>query len=671
MTSVADFGIDLGPELEAAMAEHRAEVEAVAAGPWPPTFSDTIEALERAGGRLHLAERLLVDRTYSWSTPALRELEADVAPRLAAHRDAVALDARIFARIADLIERRDDLGLDAEQSCVLDRYHRDVVRSGATLPPDTQVRLREINERLATLTARFRRNLLADTAALAVRVETAGELDGMPPTMIDAAARAAEAAGHGGFLLKLALPAAQPAHEHLHDRGLRERLWRASVARGRRGGEHDNRATVTEIAALRAERAGLAGFGSHAEYTIADETIGSVAAVIELLTEVGAAASAAARVEAERHTAALHADGHDGPLEPWDWPYYAARERRARHAVDEAALGGYLVLDRVVEDGLFGVAGVLYGLRFTPRPDLPAPGPDVSVWAVADGDGTDRGVLYVDPFARDGKQGGAWMDAYAEPAPLLGRRPLVFLTLNAERPADGAPSLLTPLDVRILFHEFGHVLHMLLSDVTYPRVAGINVATDVVEFPSKVHESLAWRPDVVGRYARHHATGEPLGAADVAALDAFVRDGAPYISTQGAANALLDQAWHGLAPGETVAPDAVDAFEAAVLERHGLVVPGVGFHYHSTFFTSVFDGHYSGTQYSYLWSAALEAITLRWLDEQGGLTRANGQRLREAFLARGAVVDPIAAIEELTGRRPSVGPLLERRGLARPGPGRQ
>jgi peptidyl-dipeptidase Dcp len=664
MTQPPDFDLDLGPELEAAMAEHRTEVDAIAAGAWPPTFADTVEALERAGDRLHRAERLLIDRAYSWATPALQALEEEVAPRLAAHRDAVGLDPRIFARIADLAARAADLGLDAEQACVLDRYHRDVVRSGATLPPAHQGRLREINERLSALMAQFRRNLLAETAALAVRVATAGELDGMAPSMIAAAARAAAAAGQDGFLLKLSLPSAQPHHEHLHDRALRERLWRSSVARGRRGGEHDNRATVTEIAALRAERAGLLGFGSHAEYRIADETIGSVAAAVDLLTGVGAVASAAARAEADRHTAALHADGHAGPLEPWDWPYYAARERRARHAVDEAGLQQYLVLDRVIEDGLFAVAGALYGLTFAPRPDLAAPGPDVTVWAVTDHDRTDRGLLYVDPYARDGKQGGAWMDAYAEPAPILGRRPLVFLTLNAERPAAGAPALLTPLDVRILFHEFGHVLHMLLSDVAYPRIAGINVASDVVEFPSKFHESLAWRPEVVARYARHHVTGEPMPAADVAALNAFTRDGAPYTSTQGSANALLDQAWHGLAPGETVAPDAVDAFETAVLERHGLEVPAVGFHYHSTFFVHVFDGHYPGTHYSYLWSATLEAIALQWLDEHGGLTRANGQRLRDAFLSRGAVVDPIAAVRTLTGRVPSVGPLLERRGLA-------
>jgi peptidyl-dipeptidase Dcp len=660
--TVPDFGVDLRAELEAGMAEHRAEIEAIAAGPWPPTFADTIEALERAGQRLHLVERLFADTSGARSTPAVRALEAEMLPRLTAHRDAIGLDPRIFARIADLVARRDELALDAEQACVLDRYHRDLVRAGATLPPAEQARLRDINERLSALTAQFRANLHEETAALAVPVKTAAELDGLPEPMVDAAARAA---GGDGFLFKLALPSAQPSLDHLHDRSLRERLWRASVARGRRGGEHDNRAVVAEIAALRAERAGLLGYGSHAEYAIAAQTAGSVGAVMDVLTAVGAAASAAAREEAERHTAALHADGHTGPLEPWDWPYYAARERRARRAVDDARLQEFFVLDRVIEDGLFAVADALYGLAFVPRPDLPRPDPGVRVFAVVDADGGDRGLLYIDPFARDGKAGGAWMDAYAEPAPLLDRRPVVTLTCNALQPAGGAPALMTPLDVRILFHEFGHGLHMLLSDVRYPRVAGINVADDVVEFPSKIHEALAVRPDVLARYARHYATGEPLSEPDVTALNAFDRDGAPTISTRGAANSLLDQAWHGLEPGETVAADDVDAFEAAVLDRHGLALPAVGFNYHSTFFIHIFDGPYPGMHYSYLWSALLEAITLQWLDEQGGLTRANGERLRDAFLSRGATVDPIAALRSLTGREPSVEPLLERRGLVR------
>lgn len=668
MTAAGDFGVDLGPELEAAMAEHRAEVGVIAAGPWPPTFEDTIEALERAGERLHRADRLLADRAWAWSTPAVRALEAEMLPRLAAHRDAVELHPRIFARIADLVARIDELGLDAEQACVLERYHRDAVRAGATLRSDRQARLRQINERLASLTARFRANLGAETAALAVRVSTAGELRGLPSTMLEAAARAA---GGDGYLLKLALPAAQPAHDHLHDRGLRERLWRAAVARGRRGGEHDNRATVTEITALRAERAGLLGFGSHAEYRLADQTAGSVAAVVDLLRAVGAAAAAAARIEAERHTAALRDDGHAGPLEPWDWPYYAARERRTRHAADDARLQQYFELDRVIADGLFGIARTLYGLRFEPRPDLPRPGPDVSAWQVLDDDGTDRGLLYIDPFARDGKSGGAWMDAYAEPAPLLGRRPIVSLTLNVTPPGAPtagreAPALLTPLDVRMAFHEFGHGLHMLLSDVRYPRVAGINVAHDVVEFPSKIHESLAFRPEVLARYARHHLTGAPVPAPDVAALNAFIREAGPYISTQGAVHSLLDQAWHGLAPGDSVAPEAVDEFEREVVQRHGLEVRAVGLGYHSTFFTHIFDGQYDATNYAYLWSALLEAVTLDWFDEQGGLTRHNGQRLREAILSRGAVVDPVAAVRALTGRDPSVEPLLERRGLRRP-----
>ncbi|MCW2989626.1 MAG: Dipeptidyl carboxypeptidase Dcp, partial [Solirubrobacterales bacterium] len=361
----------------------------------------------------------------------------------------------------------------------------------------------------------------------------------------------------------------------------------------------------------------------------------------------------------------LLGDGHAGPLEPWDWPYYAARERRERHAVDEARLREFFVLERVIADGLFSVAGDLYGLTFTARDDLPRPHPDALVWAVADEDGGDRGLLFLDPFAREGKGGGAWMGAYQEPAPLLDRLPHVILVMNATRPADGAPVLLTPLEVRILFHEFGHALHMLLSDIAYPRVAGLNVPHDVVEFPSKLHEALSMRPDVLARYARHVETGEPLGAAEVAAVTSFIRDGAPYISTQGAAGSLLDQAWHGLAPGERVAPEGIDAFEQAVLARYGLDVHAVGLNYRSTFFAHIFDGHYGGTLYSYVWSATLEATVLAWLDEQGGLTRAAGRALRDELLSRGAVVDPLAALRALTGREPTVDAMLERRGLLR------
>ena len=283
------------------------------------------------------------------------------------------------------------------------------------------------------------------------------------------------------------------------------------------------------------------------------------------------------------------------------------------------------------------------------------------VWSVADADGAARGELYVDPFMRDGKSGGAWMDAYAEPAPLVGRRPRVVIVLNATPPADGAPALLTPLDVRILFHEFGHALHMLLSDVAYPRVAGINVASDVVEFPSKLHETLAFHPAVLPRYARHHETGAAPTAAEAAAYE---RDSAAYNSTRGAASSLIDQAWHGLAPGASVEPAGLDAFEDGVLEAHGIALRAVGTNNRSTFFPHVFSGHYAGTHYSYRWSAMLEAAARQWMDEEGGLTRAAGRRLRDELLSRGAVVDPLAALRAITGREPSVGPMLEQRGLA-------
>jgi len=655
-----DFGADLGPELETAMAAHRREVEAIAAGPWPPGFADTIAALEASGDRLHRAERLLDDASAARSTPEIRALDAELRPRMAAHRDAVALEPRIVARVGDLFARRDALVLGAEERCVLERRHRDAIRAGAALGEPQQARLRAINERLAALTAEFRRRLLDETRALALHVTDAAQLDGLPEPMRDAARRAA--GDDGGFRLTLALPSAQPALEHLHDRSLRERLWRASVARGRRGGPNDNRPVVAEIAALRAERAGLLGFGSHAEYAIAEQTAGSLEAVDRLLDEVGAAPADAARADGRRHAAALRADGHAGPLEPWDWPYYAARERLERHAVDERRLREHFVLDGVLRDGVFELAKQLYGLRFEPCGDAARPHPDVAVFDVRDEDGGERGRLYVDAFAREGKVGGGWTDAYAEPALLIGRRPLVVLQLNATKPRDGAPALLTLLDVRILFHEFGHALHMLLSDVAYPSIAGFNVAADVAELPSQIHEALGFSPAMLERYARHHATGAPLAEADVAALSASERIDAAARSVRSGLCSRLDQAWHRLAPGETV--DDVDAFEAAVVARHALDVRGLDFTYRSSYFDHVFDGQYDGTHYAYLWSAVLEATVLEWLDEQGGPTRAAGRRLRDALLSRGAVVDPLDAVGTITGRTPSVASLLRRRGLA-------
>ena len=659
-----DFDVDLGPELDAAMAEHRAAVEAIATGPWPPSFEDTIAALERAGRRLHRAEELLDDAATARSTPAIQALEADVLPRLAAHRDAIVLDPRVFARIDDLAGRAGALGLGEEERCVLERYHRDLVRAGATLAAADQERLRAINARLSALEAEFRRRLLAEMRDLAVHVDAAARLDGLPAAMIDAARRAAleRDPQDDGHLLTLSLASAQPALLHVHDRALRERLWRAATSVGRRGGENDNRPVVAELVALRAERAGLLGFGSWAEYAIADETIGGVDAVERLLTEVAGPAERVTRAESERHSAALHADGHDGPLEPWDWPYYAHRERRERHALDEARLREHFALEAVFHDGLFDLAGRLFGLTFEALDDAPRPHPEMWVFAVRGEDGEDRGRLYVDPFARDGKSGGAWMGGYAEPSPLTGEPAMVIIQLNAPPPGGGEPALLTPLDVRILFHEFGHALQMLLSDVTYPRIAGINVAVDVVEFASRLVEGFAIRPEVLARYARHHETGAPLSEEDVAALNASYRAEAPTFTVRGIAGDWLDQAWHGLAPGESVGD--VDAFEAAALERRGPHVTGLEFNYRSTYFTHIFTGHYGGTQYGYLWAAVLEAAAEEWLDEQGGLTLEAGRRLREELLSRGRVVDPIAALRAITGREPSVGPLLRRRGLA-------
>jgi peptidyl-dipeptidase Dcp len=661
----------LQPALAAGMAEQREEVEAIVAAPWPPAFADTVEALERSGRLLDRATRVFFHLAGGHSTPALRALEQEMMPRLAAHRDAIALDPRLYARIADLVARRQELGLEGEEARVLDRHHRDLVRSGAELDAAGQARLRELNERLSTLTTAFRARLLEDTEASAVHVTDRAALDGLPEPMIAAARQAAADAGLEGYRIALVLPTRQPALEFLHDRALRERIHRASVNRGRersgdegeaRGsyGERDTRALATEIAALRAERAGLLGFASHAAYVVDDATAPSVEAVMAMLESLAAPAAATARAEADELAALLHADGADGPLAPWDWAYYAARLKQERFGVDPQALEPYFALDGVLLDGVFRAASELYGLRFRERFDLPLPHPDARVWDVSDERGP-VGLFLLDAFAREGKRGGAWMSSFADQSHLLGQRPVVTNTLNVSKPPGRAPALLSPDEVRTLFHEFGHALHALLSDVRFPRLSGTEVPADFVEFPSQLNEMWAWEPETLAHYARHVETGEPLPEAEREALLASQRYGSGYDTVEVLGAMLLDQAWHALAPGETVA-DA-DAFERAALERHGLALPEVPPRYGTSYFQHVFGSDYAGAYYSYLWAEVLDANVAAWFREQGGLLRSSGEAFRRAVLSRGFTVDPMEAYRELTGRVPSVEPLLERLGL--------
>ena len=643
------------PAFTAAMAEQRAEVDAITAA--PASFEGTVVALERSGATLRRVSAVFWTLVSSASTPRIRAVEAEVAPLLAAHTDAITLDPALFARLDALHAGRERLGLGPEALRLLERRHRDAVRAGARLGPADQERLRALNAELAALTAEFGSRLLAEANASAVVVDDPARLAGLAPDAVAAAARAATERGHdGAHLLPLALPTEQPVLASLADRELRERVHRASTARGARGGAHDTRDLVRRIAALRAERARLLGHPHHASWVAEDSTAGTVEAIDAMLRELVPPAVANARAEAD---VLAEAAGH--PIEPWDRAFHAERVRRERFDLDAAALRPYFELEQVLRDGIFYAAERLYGLRFVERHDLPRHHPDVRTFDVHD-DGGPLGLFVADLYARPSKRGGAWMNSFVAQSRLLGTRPVVLNTLNLAAPAAG-PMLLTVDEVRTLFHEFGHALHGLLSDVEYPTFSGTSVPRDFVEYPSQVNEMWMLHPEVLANYARHHETGQPIPPEAVDRLRESRRFGDGFRTTEYLAATLLDQAWHRLGPGEQVAN--VERFEADALAAAAVAVPSAPPRYHSTYFNHVFGGAYSAGYYSYIWSEVLDADTVDWFTDNGGLRRENGEAFRRKLLARGGAVEPMEAYRAFRGRDPEIGPLLARRGLTR------
>ena len=662
------------PAFEAGMAAQLCEIEAIATSAEPATVENTLEALERSGRLLTRTSQVFFNLTSSDATAQLNELEADLAPRQAAHRDAIYLDRRLFTRVRALVDRLaengDALDLDEEQQRLLERYHKDFVRAGAGLDDAGQAGLRRINAALAGLTTRFKNDLLADTVDLAVHVRDRAELAGLGETAIAAAAQAAAGRGLDGYLLTLGLPTAQPELEALANRGLRERLHRASVSRGARGNARDTRPTLARIVALRAERARLLGYPDHATYVIEDETARTVSAVQTMLAELIPPAVANARAEAVELQRALLADGLSGPLRPWDWSYYARLAREQAFDLDTAALRPYFELGRVVENGIFHAANQLYGLSFRRREDLAGHTDDVQVFEVRDEAGASVGLFLADWYTRDTKRGGAWMNTFVDQSRLLGDAPVAVVNLNLARPPDGEPTLLSLDELVTAFHEFGHVLHGLLSDVRYPLLSGTNVPRDFVEFPSQVNEMWAYWPQLLARYAVHHETGDPLPQEVVDSLIAARGHGEGFATTEYLAAAVLDLAWHGAAPDRTTpptvssSPDEITRFEREVLQCNGFDPDMVPARYHSSYFAHIFSGAYSAGYYSYIWSEVLDADIVEWFRENGGLSRRSGRVFAEQLLSRGGSVDPMSAFTALRGRPPRIDPLLARRGLA-------
>lgn len=656
------------PALLAGMAEQRAEVEAIATDPDAPTVGNTLEALERSGQLLERAAAAFFVQLGADATPGLQAIEEEVAPLLAAHSDAIWLDARLHARVEALAARLEADGTPTSPDTVylLHRTRTRFARAGVGLGPDEQERLRAINAELTSLDARFGRLLLAAANDAAVLVSDAAELDGLPEGARAAAAQAAQERGdEGAWLLELQLPTQQSVLSSLHDRGLRERVMRASLGRGATGDDTDTRATLLQMVRLRAERARLLGFEHHAAYVAADATAGSAQAVEDMLTRLAPAAVANARAEAADLQAALAADHPGATLEAWDWAYYAARVRQQRRALDEAELRPYLELERVLADGVFRAATGLYGLTFAERHDLVGYHPDVRVFEVFDADGTGLGLFLGDWWTRPSKRGGAWMNSLVDQSTLLGTAPVVVNNLNVPKPPPGSPTLLTWDEVITMFHEFGHALHGLLSAVRYPSQSGTSVPRDFVEYPSQVNEMWAWDPQVLGAFAVHHETGEPMPREWVDTLLAARQDGEGFATTEYLAAALLDQAWHRLAPQDVPTdPEQVEQFEARALADAGVDLATVPPRYRTAYFNHIFCSGYAAGYYAYIWSEVLDADTVEWFGENGGLRRENGDTFRARLLSRGGSIDPLQAFDDLRGRAPRIEPLLVRRGLA-------
>ncbi|MFT2706388.1 M3 family metallopeptidase [Clavibacter zhangzhiyongii] len=656
------------PAFEAGIAEHLAEVRAIADSTEPPTFENTLVALERAGRVLDRVGHVFFTLSSADSSPSTRALDAEIAPELAAHEDAIRLDSALYARIRAVHDARHDSGLDAESVYLVERYLAEFTIAGAGLDDDAKDRLRDLNRRLSVLTTRFESNLLEDTNDLAVVVDDPAELDGLGEGAIAAAAQAAADRGlAGAHLITLVLPTGHPYLSQLTDRGLRQRIMEASLARGARGNEHDNRPLVLEITRLRAERAALLGFPSHAAAVTADQTARTPEAVADMLGRLAPAAARNARAEAVELQRVIDRTQEERgeptfELAAWDWAFYSEKVRTERYDVDTERMRPYLEADRVLRDGVFRAATALYGVTFTERDDIVAYHPDARVFEVRDEDGSPVGLYVLDLHTRDSKRGGAWMNPLISQSALLDTPTVVLNNLNVPKPPAGSPTLLSYDETNTLFHEFGHALHGLFARVTYPRFAGTNVFRDFVEFPSQVNEMWMLWPEILASYAVHHETGERMPDELVAAVQASSAFNEGFLTSEYLGAALLDQAWHRIGVDDVV--EDVDAFQAEALAAVGLDVPAVLPRYASSYFQHTFAGGYDAGYYSYIWSEVLDADTVGWFHENGGLTRANGDRFRSRLLGVGGSKDPLEAYRDFRGRDAVIEPLLERRGLA-------
>jgi peptidyl-dipeptidase Dcp len=637
------------------------EVEAIIAS-GEPTFENTIVALEKSGQILTRALLVFYNKSSSDTSDSLDAIEEEIAPKLSAHQDAITLNPALFDRIKTLHSKKDALALSTEDAWLLDKYYRDFLFAGAHLTQSQRDELTKINERLSFLETQFSKNLLTDTNESALILDSRDELKGLSEGEIQAAADAASARGHEGkYLLGMVNFSGNPLLESLEVRATRERIMKASLLRGNRDNEFDTKKIIVEMSKLRATRAKLFGKKSHADYVIAEQTAGSVENVHTMLRKIAPAAVRNARSEGSEIQAMIKNSGEDFEIASWDWDFYTEKVRKAKHDIDSSALRPYFELERVLRDGVFFAANKLFGISFKERNDLVTYHDEARAFEVFNEDGSKLGLFIGDFYTRDSKRGGAWMNNLVDQNFLLGQLPVVVNNLNIPKPATGEPTLLTYDEIVTLFHEFGHALHGLLSSVTYPKVSGTSVQRDFVEFPSQVNEMWILWPEVVSNYAIHHQTGEKLPQELIDRLKGASTFNEGHATTSYLAAAILDLAWHSLEDGQSV--DDVIAFESAAIKDYGLYYHAVPTRYRSTYFSHIFGGGYSAGYYGYIWSEVLDAESVDWFKENGGLTRSNGDHFRAELLSRGGSIDSMTMFKNFRGREASITPLLKRRGL--------
>jgi len=659
---------DFQPAIEEGMAQELAEIRKIADNPEPATFENTIVAMERTGAMLERVMAVFNLLTGANTNPALQKVDEAMAPKLAAHRDAIYHDAALFARIKSLYDRREGLGLDPESARLLEVDYRQFVHNGALLGNADQATLERYNEQLSTLSTQFQNKLLAATQAGALTVDDASRLAGLTPGGIDAAAEAAKARDLAGkWVIPLQNTTQQPALDSLDVREVRRQLFDNSWTRAEKGDANDTRAMIAEMAELRADKAKLLGFDNFAAWKLEDQMARTPSAVTEFLGQLTPPATARAAAEAQDRQQMIDADASAHgktpfKLEPWDWQYYGQQVRRAKYDIDEAQVKPYFEMDNVLENGVFYAAGLLYGLTFEERKDIPVWNPDVRVFTVHDADGKPLGLFYADYYKRDNKAGGAWMSSLVHPSGLLGRQPVIYNVTNFTKPAPGQPALLSFTDVTTMFHEFGHALHGLLAGTKYPSLSATATARDWVEFPSQFNEHWRTDPKVFAHYAKHYETGAPMPEALAAKLLKSQLFNKGYDMTEVVSAASLDMTWHML-PATAPRIGDVDAFEAKALEDNRVNAGYVPPRYRSSYFAHIWGSGYAAGYYAYLWTQMLADDAFAWFEEHGGLTRANGDRFRAMILSRGNTRDLATLYQDWRGRAPTIDAMKKSRGL--------